>query len=393
MVVESESNLARSFVAYRRHMESPTERVFGMEFEGLEADQFAAAVRDPRSAILELTSGDNGRLSIPLAVPIEYMPWVNEPYLHRAMTRRGGTNPEIYYYNHFPHMFSQQPEAYVSALSPVLYRVADGAGAIATDHLHLNTLTTNQDVIDIAQRLGLKQSDVLGRKKPPARHYQYASPMIFTDSQRVGQTSANLILGYQAAIRNGILDDAAPITVRESLPPADIETVWPYYRDAFDKLDEIDPVKAGFSEDQFIAVMESPAFIKIVHRVGQNIANMCLLADVRSCSWLNQAYYAAEFPEAYENGRVVASPGVIADPAAGSKLSLGTMGMVRTLVELADIEPVITFVCDDESNKQVPRLSHLALNHSDQLITDFQFPTAYQLFRLFQFEAADSGRR
>lgn len=392
-MAESASNLSLSYIEYRRRMENPVERLLGMEFEGLEADQFMAAVHDPRSAVLEFASRDDGPLSIPLAVPVEYMPWVNEPYLGRAMTKRIGTAPDIYYYNHFPNILSQDPEAYAAALSPVLYRVADGVGAITTDHLHHNTLTTNRDIANIARRLGLKQTDVLGRKKPPARHYQYVSPMIFADSHRVGQVSANLVSGYQAAVKNGALDDSGPVTVRESLSEEDIESVWPYYQEAFDKLDEIDPVKAGFTHDQFVDVMESADFIKIVHRIGQKIANMCLLADVRSCPWLNQIYYQTEFPEAYENGRVLASPGVITDPAASSRLSFGTMGMVRTLIELADIEPVITFVCNEESNHQVPRLSHLALNHSGRLITDLQFPTAYQLFRLFQFEFEDSGRR
>lgn len=373
---------AHSYKLYRQTMEDPDVRTQGMETEGLGEEEFDAACIDSRSALI----AENDQV-IPLAVSIEHMPYLNKAYLGNVVGGSGESSPELYYYNHLaPHLLANTDE-YLESMEPLLRRIAGKAGALITDHVHFDKLQHDRDLRYIAARLGYKVVDLLARQKPPVQHYQYASLLLASDPRRVRDVPFGLIDGYRDAQSRGELDESSNIKVYDRLSQEDIEYVWSYYSPAFGELDVTDPVLSGFNEVQFCEVMQDERFVKIVHRFGgKNIANLALLANLDACPWINEAYFRLNFPEEYSHDQIIVSPGIIADPAAQSKLSLGTIGMVRQLAEFTGGEPVLTFICDEVSNQQVPGLSHAGLNRSDALLTDFSYPRARQLFRVFQFE-------
>ena len=385
-ISETDLDLGNSYEIYRRVMEDPDRRTQGMETEGLAKEQFAPALLDPRSAILK---SKGSRIAMPLVVPIDYMPWMNQTYLLQKSQGDSNHDFELYYYNHMSFRLRGDRTAYTTAMKPVLERISDGRGALAVEHVYSDGAIHDEDINYLAGRLGLTATDVLAKEEVPVRHYQYASLMTPKDPERAALKPLSLIDGYKKALKDGIVSDNNVVTVHQRLTKKDANHIWNFYSSAFKQLDNTDPIITGFDEDQFHEIMQDDRFMKVVHRLGNtSIANMALLGELEACPWMNAAYYRKYFPD-YE---VVVSPGLIANAAYSGKLSMGTVGMVRRLFEFAGGKRVLTFVCDEISNRQVPALSHAVLNRSRELSTDFSNPLAYQLFRLFQFEHSAIAR-
>jgi hypothetical protein len=104
---------------------------------------------------------------------------------------------------------------------------------------------------------------------------------------------------------------------------------------------------------------------------------------------MNQAYYQNTFPEAYDTGCIYYSPCVVSNPNTSTKtvgMSRATMGLlIRGFVE-ANVDPVLSFVCDEVSNTQVPKLTEHSVNGTGKLTTDMSYPELLHIFRAFSFK-------
>lgn len=378
----SENDLLASYDHYRTLMENPTSRTLSMEFEGIAETEFAAAVTDPRSAVLEVDQG-NSRLVVPLAVSIEHMPWYSPGYF-RAKTGRSGP---LYYYNNLPPLIDVSPDDYVRALAPVLHRAAEEDGLALSDHAHTDKPVIDRDIGFVADLTGLKTKDLLASQDPPVRHYMYARRLLRTDRGEPNLEQTDFVSNYQAARAVGEFATEKAV-LKPELENSEIDEVWQYYDAAFDKLNQTDPVTASFDKDRLGEIMKDPRFLKFVYESSGVIANVCIVTDVRNCpSIMNQAYYKQNFPEAYETGNIYYSPGVVSNPKANNAgMSLSTMGLLIKGFCDSDIDPVITFVCDEVSNGQVPKLSEHSINRTGKLTTDISYPDLFQLFRAFSFK-------
>jgi len=264
-----------------------------------------------------------------------------------------------------------------------LQSLADQKGVLLLDHTDHEAPRIDKELASIARELGLTFTDVVGRGGVDAKHFHYASlaqPIAKNDGTIEPKS---MYEAFDQGRANGALTDDS-ISVSSSLSPADSQQIWDFYEPVFDQLSSDDPVYAGLNRDEFNTLIQSPDCIKFVYRAGAAIVNLSLIADIKTCSWMNQFYYQQRYPVEYERGQIYCSPGVIANPNIPHQVSsLQTLGMVGKVIKLAGIEPVLTFACDHISNVQLPRLSELALRRAG-IKTDFSKPIGHQLFRMLK---------
>jgi hypothetical protein len=379
-MADSEIDVGQSYEYYRGLMDNPAARSLSMEFEGLDHENFIGAIKDPASVTLSPDSNQNIR--VPLAVPIAYMPWYNQPYFEKLAAPRS----PIYYYNNLPSLLDTQAADYVEAIKPTIDLLGKTGGLLATDHSHVDKPIVDRDIGYVASRAGAKAKDILEDVSPPARHYMYAEQLLHRDRLGPRFDETDIAATYHQALGAGYWAKERA-ELETTLPQASVDEVWGYYQEAFATHNNVDPVLASFSYQEFTEIMTSADFMKLVYRKDGAIANVCIMADIRFCPWMNQAYYQHNYPEAYAAGNVMYSPGVVSNPKTNSiAMSLSTMRLFIEIFCAAGTEPVITFVCDEVSNSQVPRLSAHSVNRTNVLTTDFSYPKAMHIIRAFSFK-------
>ncbi|HEX8182582.1 MAG TPA: hypothetical protein VF575_03190 [Candidatus Saccharimonadales bacterium] len=366
-----------NFNLYRQNFENDG-RYQSIEAEGIfDENAFGRALHDPRSVILESRS-DNAIRRTPLLTPLELLDWYNLDYHQRY----AGTDVPLVYYGHVSALYEQHAGPYTQAMQSGLRRLADQRGVIVVEHTDHEAPIINRQLGALASDLAITLTPVEGPEGEITPHYHYAS-FARPQEQTTSSQSLSLYDAYAAGIRENVFSENDAV-VAPSLSLADIEQLWSFYKPVFDGLSHDDPVQAGFDEHDFKALMQSPKCIKFLYKEQQDIINLCLFIDIRNCSWMNQFYYKQHFSEQYDAGLVYCSPGIIANPhRARGSTSMHTIGMMGRVIRRAGIEPVITFACDTESNKKVPRISQMAFQRVG-IDTDFARPVGHQLFRMLR---------
>ena len=367
------------FLFYRDSYENAG-RQQSIEAEGLfDIGDFRNVLNDAATSALTVNCQGTER-TVPLLTPAEnYDSWLNLSYYRQ---HAGGTVP-LTYFSHLSPLYQRYPSEYLETLRPNLQSIADQKGVLLLDHTDHEAPRINKELASIARELGLTFTDVVGQDGVDAKHFHYASlaQPIAKDDGAAGPKS--MYEAFDQGRANGALTDGS-ISVSSSLSPEDSQQIWDFYEPVFNQLSIDDPVYAGLNRDEFDTLTQSPDCIKFVYRAGAAIVNLSLIADIKTCSWMNQFYYKQHYPVEYERGQIYCSPGVIANPNIPHQVSsLQTLGMVGKVIKLAGIEPVLTFACDNISNVQLPRLSELALKRAG-IKTDFSKPIGHQLFRMLK---------
>jgi len=375
--VVAESSHEKDFRFYRQCIEDPGVRQ-SIEAEGVfDLEDFSKIVEDPRTAKLVLDESD-GRVTLPLMTPLENRDnWFDLNFYRK----HAGENTTFTYYNHIPTLYRNHRQEYLSAIAPNLIALAEVGGVLVMDHTDHDAETVARDIQSISNSLGIVLEDLIDPAVVDSRHFHYASQLKQNEVHPSGETTASIVEAYKAGKSSGEIPKDTPVTVSSRLDIADTKQIWGFYKPVFDQLSDDDPVYAGFTEEEFFDFMGSPKCTKSVYKIGKTVVNLCLLTDVRVCPWLNQNYYHEQFSKIYGQGLVLCSPGVITNPEVmQGATSLRTMGMLAKAIKLAGIEPVITFACDNISNKQVPRLTQLSTQR-EGLTCDFSKPVGHQIFR------------
>jgi len=375
-MTEQIASLEQNYHLYRDSIET-TERTQSIEAEGLfDFNDFKRINEHPETVRLNVVR-DGQAHELPLLTPLEnYDTWFNVAYYRRLV----GAHTPLWYYNHLSPLQRTDRSAYAEALLPALRQLSAVRGILVIDHTDHEALMIENELAALTAKADVTYTDFSMTGGPLARHYHYAS-----EGHPIQPTTVlprrHLYQAYRYGLGTGEIHDDM-VTVAPELSDADIETSWQFYKPAFDKLTADDPVYAGFTESEFIDIMQDPGFAKFVYRQGGAIVNICLLATVKTCNWFNQFYFQQHHPEEYEDDAVYCSPGVVMNPEVVTPASsIRTMKMVGQVLRLSGTEPVITFACDEESNKQVPKLSEYAMRRGG-LETNYTSTVGHQLFRM-----------
>lgn len=376
----NEINIEASYEYYRGLMENPP-RVPSMEYEGIGTDKFAAAVSDPDSAVLELMSG----ISVPLAVPVEYLPWYNSAYFRR----RTVSDAELFYYNNLPSLLAAGDPAYVDAMEPVLGRLARNGGLLLTDHMDADKPVVDESIGRLAGVLGLTVQDKLENEPTSPKHYLYARQIVGANTLEPRLEAKDYARSFALAQAAGRLANKKAV-LRTKLSDDENEHVWQFYDREFAKLNDVDPILASFNEADLRAILADPKFLKFTYLSEGKIANVAIVSDVRNCPWMNQVYYQQNLPDAYNSGNIYYSPGIVSDRssrAGNAAMSLSTMGLLMEGFAETGIDPIMTYVCDEVSNRQVPKLTQHSIDRTGVLRADFSKPDGVHIFRAFRFQS------
>lgn len=117
------------------------------------------------------------------------------------------------------------------------------------------------------------------------------------------------------------------ITRETAIPEEEIEVFRQIYRDAFDPLEELSPLRQSMTDDEFHEEMENHAVLKLVAwgECGKPAAILCMTNDISCIPWLNPRFYAKRFPEHFEDRRIYFFGSLLVHPERRGEHYLGEL--------------------------------------------------------------------
>jgi hypothetical protein len=218
-------------------------------------------------------------------------------------------------------------------------------------------------------------------------HYHYESLADPTPPP----TEINTTPAIEAMLEAHTKTIEAQASLETVMTDGDIAQIQDFYARAHERIASDSPIISSWPADELAAILKDPDVLKFVSRVGNTILNTMLMQDARhgpAGAIVDQGHLAHHWPGQQETGQVLFSPGIFRNPDVDTPqqvitTSNATIGHFGRLIVEAGIRPVITFACNEGSNKNVPRLAHIALNRSGAKV-DFRKPVSMQHFRMFQ---------
>ena len=280
---------------------------------------------------------------------------------------------EALYYSHLDRAVAYSDNI-ISEMTPVVRKLAASRGILAYDSARSHAERTDAEVYLLLQRIGgVACLPVLNM---PAHHH-YMMLLRAVDGEQAAERPLDFPALYHDALGDGTVPNANLIEVTGTLSREDCDYVAGYYDRQHALLTQSDATEAGFSPDSLRVVLTDPGYTKIAYRLDGHVANLMLLADPRSCPWIDQRYVNFLYPDQYERGRALIAIGAISDPEAPKGLTRATVAMGGRLIAYAGGNVALGIATDDVSNEYVPYLSVEILRHiglRPQLITPNDVP-------------------
>ena len=212
-------------------------------------------------------------------------------------------------------------------------------------------------------------------------------------SQRavIAQTTTCLKQLTQTASAEALIKKSENVSLAGSLSADETDTIWQFYDSVHAQLSTVDPTNAGFSRSDFEQIVGSSQFTKVLYRTGQLIINICFVADVRNCPTLTRYIVKSNYPSTYRAGRIFCCIGLLSNPDVKAQMapSIYTLGLVSKIVKVTAPEAVFSFLCNETSNRYIPKIAAMAIK-SAGLKVNFDQPVSQEQF---QGPAAWSGVR
>lgn len=347
--------------------------------QGIEAigvynrDDYQRVTNDPLTIPI-----DTGAELLPYLTPVGNLPRVN----NNLYSDNGVTGPSWF------HCRTQLAQGEIDSTAALAF--AQHQPFVLIEHSASEKQSVDRDLDRLSVITGASWRD---HQLPDFfRHYQYYDRLVLNTAVNPDGTIDDLRAAYEAGLHSGHFDASSSVSATGVLGKSDIDHIWGYYEPAFDELSRQDPILAGSDKEELTDLLENPEFIKAVFRdsaTGQ-VVNVSVYADVRSCEWMNQAFFEDQYPDEFHNGLAICSAGVLTDKQATTGLySLQTLKMIAQLCEVAGVEPVLSFACDDISNNtnRIPFLAHTAVNRVRNTEINFVSPKNTEEFRAVQLHS------
>lgn len=115
------------------------------------------------------------------------------------------------------------------------------------------------------------------------------------------------------------------ITREQVISEEEIEVFRQIYRDAFEPLEELSPLRQSMTDDEFREEMRHESVIKLVawDDAGKPAAILCMTNDISRIPWLNPRFYAKRFPEHYSESRIYFFGSLLVHPERRGEHFLG----------------------------------------------------------------------
>lgn len=144
--------------------------------------------------------------------------------------------------------------------------------------------------------------------------------------------------------------------VLDALTDAEIEKWWPLYDEPFKRLNQKNPCRQSFNQEEFAEAMKSPTMAKLAYIEGGEIVSMALLSnDFAHFPWLSQEFFKHKYPEEFDDGRINYFVSFLTDPELQNQnFGKKVLEFVTELFALEDKEQIITFDCCAENAEWMP---------------------------------------
>lgn len=333
-----------------------------MEYQGLSECCFLGALHDP------FTIHADG---MPAITMLEHHPWVNQELLGRICNG-------AYYLSDIRDL--AQPQTFEYALDNGIRRCRDNQRGLFFEGCAERVANMEDLVTARARALGFT---AINRLTDPSLYMrtQFASIIRNLQSAHTPDAAWTFETLEHSNPHDG--QDGAHSYLR--VDEVFIEKLWSFYEPRFEEICTDDPITARLTAEEFTEIMDDPRFLKIVQvKKGEPVA-LGLLADIRTCDWMNQHFFRFHFPDKYDKGLVWYSLGILTKDKADISSVKALFGPMRQLVTTHHVEPIFSFVCNSTSNKTVPKLVNRYLN-TEPLTTALQTPVCTQRYAAFVFD-------
>lgn len=136
------------------------------------------------------------------------------------------------------------------------------------------------------------------------------------------------------------------ITRETTIPEEEIEVFRQIYRDAFDPLEELSPLRQSMTDDEFRAEMRHNAVMKLVawDDGSKPAAILCMTNDINCIPWLNPRFYAKRFPEHFDSRRIYFFGSLLVHPERRGEHYLGEL-LVEAVRIVASATGIAAYDC------------------------------------------------
>ena len=151
------------------------------------------------------------------------------------------------------------------------------------------------------------------------------------------------------------------IDVEHQILGEDAEELWRFYDNIFDPLNAESPCRQSLHHSEFLALLESPNFVKLVARNSENtilgLTTFAVLEDeMPLMPWINPQFFKKRWPEFW--GRIIYVP-TICVPLNAQSVGTG-QGIMTSILEYMR-EHNIHLIGFDHSMGRIPYLPDLIM--------------------------------
>lgn len=330
----------------------------GPQGEGLRYEAAKLALEDDRSILVQ-TQTDRGLVDLVLFCPTELTGDHNEEMIRG----RYGDTPTFY----FP---------YVEGVDYSQADIVEAADKLPEDSVvffdHLSQDTHIETALH--QLIGPVEEEefinsVNGKPAGGFHFLGYVRPPTEEFVDNLSSAIDELRQKFQEEVERGVYEKM-PVNGTTIVDPADFghevngmrldEKLWTIYEERMNEwLIKDHPSLLAYDKEYFMSSIKSPDVATFVNFTDGQPACFMMMADIRSCFWLNQSYYKSD------KQRVLFCPGIVADKKSGQLAS--SMKSIKMYIELekqVENPPLFATQCTEISVDYIPKLIEHALKRS-----------------------------
>lgn len=339
VISEAEIDVQESFLLYQQIMSEANK--LHPQYQGLVADEFASALRDPRVYNTEIKQNDT-LVELPQLAPVVTFDWLNGDFYSRQFPEDYSTGSLL----HFTFMAGIEPGG---AVRSGIEELAERRGVLVFDS-PTGALDHRQKVKELIGGLGV---DIIEEQKLGTQTY-FAGQVQLKRDHLKRDHPMDMLAAYDELVMAGkypqsIEDVEEGALLVRSIDENRAEVLRQLYDDAYVVLND-HPCKQGLSADEFKEMLVSDQEVgKLIFIRNGTIETLCLLTnDLSKLSWVNSGYYEQMYPEKFSKKQMVWFPGIATDPEKQGERNTGHLiNLMAELAEYGDNEFVGLFdFCD-----------------------------------------------
>lgn len=339
---------AEIYNAFHSQIDSP-QRI------GLYGEDLKAAHINPDAVLLEYEDETGEKIYEPFLVPIKDLHWYNEDLLGEQFEGK-----KIWCYVHPP--VNEQTQAQVIES---LRQKALSGDVVITDEI--SDIDDNSLLFEKATLGGGTKVELIGYNDRVSVLDVYAGPVKFDGVEQI-KPAPSAVEQYRVMLKSGeIMEDSinGP-ALYDVIEGEDARRLWEIYEAPFDKLSESNPIKQGFSEQEFYSLLRDKDIFKLVNRVDGKISTlMIIVEDFDKCPWFSSEYYNKHYGDYYSAGSVLIFPGIVSDEdMRGGAYSINLIDLGLQVYRRRGSNVLLTFECAEVSTEYIPGLVEFAINNS-----------------------------